>query len=140
MSMNTRCKERSPEASRITPISSSMKTNSFSLDLTANTEFLSCRDRAPIFEIVFVQSQWRSGCRLQSNSYKPSSIYMAAESSIQVSQFIASFLPIMATQTDLIDLSSANVMWSLRPMNSSSVAEKDEHIERPKKIRLDSDL
>ncbi|KAF5985800.1 CMGC kinase [Fusarium coicis] len=35
---------------------------------------------------------------------------------------------------------NANVMWSLRPMNSSSVAEKDEHIERPKKIRLDPDL
>ncbi|KAF5554103.1 CMGC kinase [Fusarium phyllophilum] len=38
------------------------------------------------------------------------------------------------------DLSSANVMWSLRPMNSSSVAEKYEHIGRPKKVRLNPDL
>ncbi|PNP86551.1 hypothetical protein FNYG_00253 [Fusarium nygamai] len=38
------------------------------------------------------------------------------------------------------DLSSANVMWSLRPMNNSSVTAKYEHIGRPKKIRLDPDL
>ncbi|KAF5533969.1 CMGC kinase [Fusarium napiforme] len=38
------------------------------------------------------------------------------------------------------DLSSANVVWSLRPMDSSSVAEKYEHIGRPKKVRLDPDL
>ncbi|KAF4947504.1 hypothetical protein FGADI_10349 [Fusarium gaditjirri] len=38
------------------------------------------------------------------------------------------------------DLSSANVMYSLRPMDSSSVAAKYESIGRPKKIRLDPDL
>ncbi|KAF5718822.1 CMGC kinase [Fusarium mundagurra] len=38
------------------------------------------------------------------------------------------------------DLSSANVMWNLRPMNNSSVAAKYEQIGRPKKIRLDPDL
>ncbi|KAG5748888.1 hypothetical protein H9Q72_007232 [Fusarium xylarioides] len=38
------------------------------------------------------------------------------------------------------DLSSANVMWSLRPMNNSSVVAKYEQIGRPKKVRLDPDL
>nr|RBQ87700.1 hypothetical protein FVER53263_20384 [Fusarium verticillioides] len=38
------------------------------------------------------------------------------------------------------DLSSANVMWSLRPMNNSSVAAKYGEIGRPKKVRLDPDL
>ncbi|SCO84273.1 uncharacterized protein FRV6_08400 [Fusarium oxysporum] len=38
------------------------------------------------------------------------------------------------------DLSSAKVMYSLRPINNISVAEKYHHIGRPKKVRLDPDL
>ncbi|KAM0080438.1 hypothetical protein ACKRZS_007415 [Fusarium odoratissimum] len=38
------------------------------------------------------------------------------------------------------DLSSANVMYSLRPMDNSSAATKYEYIGRPQKVRLDPDL
>jgi serine/threonine protein kinase len=39
-----------------------------------------------------------------------------------------------------LDLSSANVMYSLRPFDQSGTATKYQHMGRPKKMRLDPDL